>query len=76
MHIEHSCRGISSPRGAWAILRGVALHLEQRPFVQIFLDSVPESEGSVPAPVNMQVALQNGKLFTLNFATQALFKVK
>ena len=34
-------RGMGNPRG-------VALHLEQRPFVQIFVDSVAESEGSVP----------------------------
>ncbi|MEZ6060143.1 MAG: hypothetical protein R3C19_07275 [Planctomycetaceae bacterium] len=56
--------------------RGVALHLEQRPFVQIFLDNVPESEGSVTPPLNLQVALKNGKLFTLEFATQALFQLK
>jgi len=55
--------------------RGVALHLEQRPFVQIFLDSVPEPAGSVPAPPNRLVPLRNGKLFTLEFATQALFKL-
>jgi hypothetical protein len=55
--------------------RGVALHLEQRPFVQIFVDSVPEPAGSVPAPPNLQVPLRNGKLFTLQFATQALFKL-
>ena len=54
--------------------RGVALHLEPRPFVQIFLDSVPEPAGSVPAPPNRLVPLRNGKLFTLEFATQALFK--
>lgn len=56
--------------------RGVALHLEQRPFVQVFLDSVPESEGSVNPPQNMRVALHNGKLFTLQFATQALFTLE
>jgi hypothetical protein len=61
-------RGMGDPRG-------VALHLEQRPFVQIFLDSVPEPAGSVPPPQNMQVALRHGKLFTLQFATQALFKL-
>src|SRR5262249_48455305 len=55
--------------------RGVALHLEQRPFVQIFLDSVPEPAGSVPAPADLQVPLRNGKLFTLQFATQALFNL-
>jgi hypothetical protein len=54
--------------------RGVALHLEQRPFVQLFIDSVPESEGSIPAPPNRLVPLRNGKLFTLEFATQALFQ--
>ena len=56
--------------------RGVALHLEQRPFVQIFVDSVAEPKGSVPAPSNLQVALHKkpGKTFTLQFATQALFK--
>jgi hypothetical protein len=56
--------------------RGVALHLEQRPFVQIFVDSVDESAGSVPAPSNLQVALHKkpGQSFTLQFATQALFK--
>jgi hypothetical protein len=55
--------------------RGVALHLEQRPFVQIFVDSVPEPAGSVPAPPNLLVPLRNGKLFTLQFATQALFEL-
>lgn len=55
--------------------RGVGMHLEQRPFVQIFLDTVGESKGSVPSPPNMQVALQSGKLFTLKFMTQALFKL-
>jgi len=65
---ELADRGMDNPRG-------VALHLEQRPFVQIFLDSVPEPVGSVPAPPNLQVALHNGKLFTLEFATQALFKL-
>lgn len=53
--------------------RGVGLHLEQRPFVQIFLDSVPESQGSVAPPPNLQVPLRNGALFTLQFANQALF---
>jgi hypothetical protein len=61
-------RGMGDPRG-------VALHLEQRPFVQIFLDSVPEPAGSVLPPQNLQVPLRNGKLFTLQFATQALFKL-
>ena len=61
-------RGMGDPRG-------VALHLEQRPFVQIFLDSVPEPKGSVPPPPNLQVPLRNGKLFTLQFAAQALFTV-
>jgi len=55
--------------------RGVALHLEQRPFVQIFVDSVPEPAGSVPPPQNLMVPLRNGKLFTLEFASQALFKL-
>jgi hypothetical protein len=54
--------------------RGIALHLEQRPFVQIFLDSVNEAKGSVPPPPNGLVALSSGKLFALEFATQALFK--
>jgi hypothetical protein len=53
--------------------RGVGLSLEQRPFVQVFLDSVPESRGSVAPPPNLQVPLRNGKLFTLKFAQQALF---
>lgn len=53
--------------------RGVAIHLEQRPFVQVFLDSVTETEGSIPAPPNLLVPLRNGKLFSLQFATQALF---
>jgi len=53
--------------------RGVAIHLEQRPFVQVFLDSVAETEGSIPAPPNLMVPLRNGKLFSLQFATQALF---
>ena len=53
--------------------RGVALHLEQRPFVQIFLDSVSEGEGSKAPPPNHLVPLRHGKLFTLQFATQALF---
>ena len=47
--------------------------VEQRPFVQIFLDTVPESEGSVTPPPSRQVALHNGRLFTLKFAEQALF---
>jgi hypothetical protein len=55
--------------------RGVALHLEQRPFVQVFIDSVPESHGSRPAPPDLLVPLRNGKLFKLEFATQALFKL-
>jgi hypothetical protein len=55
--------------------RGVALHLEQRPFVQIFVDSVPEPAGSVPPPQNMMVPLRNGKQFMLEFASQALFKL-
>lgn len=54
--------------------RGVALHLEQRPFVQVFLDNVSETKGSVAPPLNLKVALRNGKLFTLKFATQALFQ--
>ena len=53
--------------------RGIALHLEQRPFVQIFLDSVPEPSGSKAPPPNRLVPLRNGKLFELSFATQALF---
>jgi hypothetical protein len=53
--------------------RGVALHLEQRPFVQVFLDSVSEIEGSKEPPPNHLVPLRNGRLFTLQFATQALF---
>jgi hypothetical protein len=55
--------------------RGVGMHLEQRPFVQIFLDTVAEAKGSVVPPPNNQVALHNGKLFTLKFMTQALFKL-
>jgi hypothetical protein len=55
--------------------RGVGMHLEQRPFVQIFLDTVSEAKGSVEPPPNRQVALHNGKLFTLKFMTQALFKL-
>jgi hypothetical protein len=56
--------------------RGVALHLEQRPFVQVFVDSVPEPAGSVAPPLNLQVQLHNStKTFTLQFATQALFKL-
>lgn len=55
--------------------RGVALHLEQRPFVQVFLDNVPESKGSVNPPPDGTVKLRNGKEFTLKFATQALFQV-
>lgn len=53
--------------------RGVALHLEQRPFVQIFLDTVVEAEGSKEPPPDHRVPLRNGKLFTLSFANQALF---
>ena len=53
--------------------RGVVLHLEQRPFVQVFLDSVSEIEGSKEPPADNRVLLRNGKLFTLQFATQALF---
>jgi hypothetical protein len=68
LRTQLNARGMGDPRG-------VALHLEQRPFVQIFLDSVPEPAGSVPPPQNMQVPLRNGKLFTLQFATQALFKL-
>jgi hypothetical protein len=56
--------------------RGVALHLEQRPFVQVFDDTVLEPAGSVAPPLNLQVQLHNStKTFTLQFATQALFKV-
>jgi hypothetical protein len=55
--------------------RGISLHLEQRPYVQIFLDTEDESTGSVPPPLGLQVALRNGRLFTLEFATQALFHV-
>ncbi len=55
--------------------RGVALHLEQRPFVQIFIDNVSESKGSVSPPPDVQVALKNGRLFSLEFATQALFQL-
>ena len=61
-----AARGMNDPRG-------IALHLEQKPFVQIFRDSVQEPQGSLPPPPNLQVQLKNGKLFTLEFATQALF---
>lgn len=53
--------------------RGVALHLEQRPFVQVFLQSVAEGEGSKVAPPDQRVPLRNGRLFELTFAHQALF---
>ena len=55
--------------------RGVALHLEQRPFVQVFLDNVPEDNGSVEPPLDMQVASRSGKTFLLKFAHDALFKL-
>jgi hypothetical protein len=55
--------------------RGVALHLEQLPFVQVFQDTALEQKGSVPPPPDNQVPLRNGKTFTLKFATQALFKL-
>jgi hypothetical protein len=61
-----AARGMDNPRG-------VALHLEQRPFVQVFLDSVPEPQGSKAPPPNHLVPLRNGKLFQLTFASQALF---
>ena len=54
--------------------RGVALHLEQRPFVQVFRDTVAESAGSKePPPDNGLVTLSNGKQFKLQFQPQALF---
>ena len=59
-------RGMDNPRG-------IALHLEQRPFVQAFVDSVLEPKGSKEAPPNLLVPLHSGKLFQLSFATQALF---
>lgn len=61
-----AARGMDNPRG-------IALHLEQRPFVQVFLDSVPEPRGSKEPPPNLLVPLRNGKLFQLSFATQALY---
>jgi hypothetical protein len=56
--------------------RGVALHLEQRPFVQIFKDSVAEVEGSIQPPLNLLVSLNNGKNFKLSFASHALFQLE
>lgn len=56
--------------------RGVGLHLEQRPFVQVFRDTVAETNGSVPPPIDYLAPLRHGKLFTLTAMPQALFTLE
>jgi hypothetical protein len=53
--------------------REVALHLEQRPYVQVFTQSTAEAQGSTPPPPSRLVALRNGRNFVLQFASHALF---
>lgn len=52
--------------------RGVALHLEQRPYVQVFAQSTVETEGSKPAPAAL--LLRNGRQIAMTFAHHALFQ--
>ena len=54
--------------------REVALHLEQRPYVQVFTQSTAETQGSKTPPPNLLVPLRNGRTFALKFAPQALFQ--
>ena len=54
--------------------RNVALHLEQRPYVQVFTQSTAETQGSKTPPPNLLVPLRNGRTFALKFAPQALFQ--
>jgi hypothetical protein len=64
---------------AWGTVgdsRGVAIHLEQRPYIQMFAQSTVEPEGSKPAPLSRLVSLHNGKQFKLQFAPQALFQLE
>ncbi len=53
--------------------RGIALHLEQRPYVQVFRTTVAESAGSKPAPAG-PIQLSNGHSFTLGLMQHALFQ--
>jgi hypothetical protein len=54
--------------------RDVALHLEQRPYIQVFTQPTAESEGSKNPPPDLLVSLHNGRQFALQFAPQALFQ--
>jgi hypothetical protein len=54
--------------------REVALHLEQRPYVQVFTQPTAETQGSKTPPPNLLVSLHNGRTFALKFAPQALFQ--
>lgn len=51
--------------------RQMALHLEQRPYVQVFTQSTGEAQGSRPAPQFLN--LRHGRQALLTFQTQALF---
>ena len=54
--------------------RPLPLHLEQRPYVQVFTQSTAETQGSKTPPPNLLVPLRNGRTFALKFAPQALFQ--
>ena len=65
--VDDAWPGICDPRG-------VALHLEQRPYVQVFAQSTVEPEGSKEPPPGRLVPLHNGRLFKLQFVPQALIQ--
>ncbi|MCV7221234.1 hypothetical protein [Mycolicibacterium elephantis] len=53
--------------------RAVALHLEQRPYIQVFTQPTAERAGSKPAPPE-GLRLRNGRFVALEFAEHALFQ--
>ncbi|MDA4107833.1 hypothetical protein [Mycolicibacterium holsaticum] len=63
------------PGSAVGDSRAVALHLEQRPYIQVFRQPSAESGGSKPAPPE-GLLLRNGHRVNLKFAEHALFRTE
>lgn len=72
LNIENLRTKLSALPGDLANPRGIALHLEQRPYVQVFRTDVAEAAGSKPAPPG-PIQLSTGHVFTLALMEHALF---
>lgn len=73
LHVEDLRTKLAALPGDLANPRGIALQLEQRPYVQVFRTDVAESAGSKPAPPG-PIQLSTGHLFTLDLTEHALFQ--